>query len=235
MMQNEELILVGGSGDTARSFDPLITELHIHLPHIRVVTFSFSGTVRQTDLPLHSQVSDLKQILTQSIQRNNNKVYIAATSQGAYSVAHILKDSTYAPHINKCIFIDPADYYIDENSKTSQARSWSGVMSYLPNKKTVSSLMKEINSNVIIDVIHFTLRNYGKDGYVSPSERGEDNPQKFPRLNSEMVKSFYLNTPEKNRGQYIENNSLPHAFMRDGDIPKNGKILSELIQQCILR
>lgn len=235
MMYNTELILVGGSGDDARSFDPLIAELHKVLPHIHVVTFSFLGTITQRDVPLHSQVNDLKQVLTQSIQRNNKKVYIAATSQGAYSTTHTLVDDVLGSYISRCIFIDPADYYIDDTIKTSQVRTWSGVMSYLPNKKTISSLMKEIKSNVIIDVIHFTLRNYGKDGYGNPNERGDDNPHMFPRLNTNMVQSFYLNAPEKNRGQYIENNSLPHAFTRDGDIPKNWKILSELIQQRILK
>jgi hypothetical protein len=64
--------------------------------------------------------------------------------------------------------------------------------------------------------------------------RGHDNPQMYARLNNEMVRSFYTNTPPKNRGQYIEDATLPHAFMRDGDKQKNMDTILSLLKRTIL-
>jgi len=91
--------------------------------------------------------------------------------------------------------------------------------------------MKKTGSDVKVDVVNFTLRNYTKKGYAM--DRGKDDPNNFERLNNKMVKSFYDKTPIKNRGKYIEINRIPHAIMRDGNVKENVKKVGDLLFKLI--
>lgn len=224
-----KIVLIGGSGDDEHSFHPLVTKLIACFPHFAFVTFSFSNTVNNLDLPLHSQVDDLRFVLRNVTKSSDEQFILIATSQGAYSLAHILSEKHVSTHIQECILLDPADYYTDNTIPISQAHSWSGFETYKPDRLTASMKMKEMVGNSKINVVHFTLRNHDKNGYGSIEQRGVDNPNKFSRLNSDMVRSFYENTPEANRGSYITENTLPHAFMRDGEVVENINKLTNLI------
>lgn len=227
------IILVGGSGDDKHSFNLLVERMAVSLPQYRILTLSFSGVESHNDLPLHTQCDDLATIVDQEMKDPRVSLVLIATSQGAYSTVHILCDLKYASRIKRCILVDPADYSIDVRRLISQARSWSGFEDYIPSRETVSVMMKRIVGNVKVYVIHFVLRNYDKSGYGDPKQRGMDNPQKSPRLNSKMVKSFYINTPERNKGTYCEDKTLPHAFMRDGNIAQNIKTLADYFKNIL--
>lgn len=233
MQDSTTLIIVGGSGDDEHSFDPLKRIMGKCMPKLKVVTFSFTSTKSHSDLPLHTQVNDLNAILDHENAASHKSCVLMATSQGAYSATHVLVNSHYGQLIKQCILVDPADYYSDTKILLSQAHSWSGFEAYEPEKKTISMLMNDIKSDVVVDVIHFALRNYDKNGYGAPSERRVDNPHKFPRLNSNMVESFFRNTPQKNKGHYVVEKTLPHAFMRDGNIDQNCETLSRIIYNLL--
>ena len=97
---------------------------------------------------------------------------------------------------------NPADYYLNSN----QDHTWSGSQDYNPNEKVISDEIKEIIGNFKVDVVHLTLHNYGKTGYIEKEyiNRGKNHREAFPRLNTQMVKSFYYKVPNTNKGRYLE-------------------------------
>ncbi|MFA6004981.1 MAG: hypothetical protein WC775_00660 [Patescibacteria group bacterium] len=230
---NEAVIFVGGSGDTRNTFNALVLELQKRTNR-PVVTFSFSGVEENKQPTLNQQTSDLLEILQYSKSMLKfSSIAILCTSMGAYSTTEALLDKQFDPFISKVVFIDPADYYITE-AQSLNPKTWSGFESYNPNKETISQKLAKISSSVIIDVIHSFLRNHGPNGYLPVADRGSDKFGYFPRLSTLMVKSFFDFTPDKNKGSYIEDEQIPHAFMRDGDIDKNIVRIVELIGTCLV-
>lgn len=226
------ILIVGGSGDSKDSYEELIDRLTPLIPERAVVTFSFRGVEEKIDMPLAQQIQDLKDVM--DTLKNMQAISIVTTSNGAFSVAHLLTDPERRKAVRSIVLLDPADHYCDTQETVKSSRTWTGIDVYVPTRKTTATLMGEISSTVTVHVVNFTLRNYGRDGYADPSLRGVDDPNRYARLNNEMVHSFYANTPPQNRGQYREDNTLPHAFMRDGDRQKNiGTILS-LLTRTIL-
>lgn len=228
------ILLVGGSGDSKDSYDELVYKLLPLVPMDTIVTFSFRGVEEGLDMPLYQQIQDLKDVMTELKSRSIDSVKIVATSNGAFSVAHLLIDPEWAKMIQSVILLDPADHYCATQETLKTSHTWTGIDLYDPTQKTTSSLMGEIASDTTVHVINFTLRNYGKDGYVKTELRGVDDPHKYARLNNAMVSSFYEHTPQKNRGKYIEINTLPHAFMRDGDKEKNITTVISILKRTIL-
>ncbi|NTU46838.1 hypothetical protein HGA88_04400 [Candidatus Roizmanbacteria bacterium] len=224
------LIIVGGSGDTKDSFHDFISVLSKKLFGFSYVTFSYRGVETNREFPLVQQVHDLEQVVEWIKKNHNLPLTLVCTSMGAFSTAHLLINNTYKEIIARTIFIDPADYSLDADDGDG---TWSGFENYNPTNPTVSSLMKEIDSHVKVDVINFLLRNHGPHGYAPVEERGSDTPALFARLNNLMVKQFYDNTPLINRGEYIEDTQLPHAFMRDGDVKENIEHLHQLITSLL--
>ncbi|MCX6731976.1 MAG: hypothetical protein NTV98_00355 [Candidatus Roizmanbacteria bacterium] len=228
------ILFVGGSGDSKDSFTPLITQLVLAFPQYKFITFSFRGVEDNKDLLLSHQIDDLEWVLKTIIKTAESKITLVVTSNGAFCTAHVLTDSQFNQYIENTIFLDPADHYLDTQATVKEARTWTGFQSYLPSKPTSSILLQKISSSVIINVVNFTIRNYGEEGYGVVDERGIDNEKKHSRLNNDMVKSFYLNTPNKNRGLYIEDHTLPHAFMRDGDITKNIERIIQILKRSVI-
>ncbi|MDQ6985833.1 MAG: hypothetical protein Q9M91_06695 [Candidatus Dojkabacteria bacterium] len=91
---------------------------------------------------------------------------------------------------------------------------WGGFSDYKPKNTTASDQLKNLKEKVKVDVVHLTVQNYSKEGYIEKEfkNRDKNDSKGFPRLSTEMVKSFYKNTPTEFRGDYIELNKLPHAF-----------------------
>ena len=125
--------------------------------------------------------------------------------------------------------LDPADYLVDMGEK--EGKTWTGYEKYDFEADTLSKLMTKINSNVKVHVVNFKIRNYSDKGYPPESERSKDNSKLFSRLNNDMVEAFYERTPYKNHGMYIEDDSLPHAFLRDGNINKNIKTVCSYLEE----
>lgn len=229
------LLFVGGSGDSKDSYTNLISRLEPIFPLHKIITFSFKGVEDNSDLPLVQQVGDLMEICDEIINKSDTSISLIATSNGAFSASHIIIDNRYGAYFKDIVLLDPADHYVDTQETGRSSKTWTGLQKYLPTKATSSSLMKKIASEIKVHVVNFTIRNYGVDGYVADKERGIDNVKMVSRLNNDMVKSFYEQTPLINRGFYIEDNSLPHAFMRDGDVDENIDRIINILRKCILK
>lgn len=227
------MLFVGGSGDSKDSYTKLMEQLTITFPHYKFITFSFQGVEEGIDNFLSLQIQDLKEVLYDIFNDKHVEITLIATSNGAFSTSHILVDKQFNPFIKNAILLDPADYFIDGAVTVKNARTWTGLQKYAPSNPTTATLLNKITSDVRVNVVNFTIRNYGEKGYVEKQERGVDNDKKYSRLNNEMVRSFYKNIPKENRGLYIEDNTLPHAFMRDGNLKKNIQRITEIILQCL--
>jgi hypothetical protein len=213
------LLLVGGSGDTAKGFEPLVTKLIDQLVNYSICTFSFASKSEVENL-LDIQSRELEEVLSQLVTEYHfKKIDIFCTSQGAYSTAKVLASHKFNESISSVIMYDPADYYMDGTN----LHSWSGPQEYVPNRKVVSDDLVGILGNYKVNVVHLTLRNHGTDGYleIEHGKRGEDNPGGYPRLSTQMVKNFFIKIPSANKGEYIEVSDVPHAILRDGNISQN--------------
>ncbi len=230
---SDTLIIVGGSDDDRFTFKSLAKKLLKNGESSNIITFSFKGTEENISLPLKQQIEDLKTILKWVLKRYQGNITIICTSMGAYSTSHVLVESEFNKRLNSAIFIDPADYYLSKDMKSDGGGTWNGLNKYQPKEITASSLLNNLDSKTKIHVINFTLRNYTKNGYVKKDIRHIDNKAYYQRLNNNMVKSFYNNTPKNNRGEYIEDNTIPHAFNRDGNIENNVISLTKLIQKIL--
>lgn len=231
------LVLIGGVGDPAEIFEPLINKLASRLPDHTICTFTFSQ--KSSDLSLlNLQTKELVEVLNQLINYHNLKaIDLWCTSMGSYATVIAINDPTYSKYISHAIFFDPADYYLDDLAMdVEQETTWSGYTDYHPTRPTVSSILSTLQSNVIIDVVHLTVRNHSNSGYLESDfgNRSHDNPDGFPRLNTEMVKTFYTRTPQKNRGKYLEINNLPHAIFRDGDVNHNLQTITNHLATTVL-
>lgn len=225
------VILIGGSGDTKDSLSPLAEALHSKQKNKNIYTFSFTGVEKNLSPTLKQQTEDLENVLNYIMKKNNTPIILICTSMGAYSAVNVMLSKTYLGHISHVIFLDPADYYIKDESREKGANTWAGFMDYNPTHETASFLLKQIKGNLKIDVIHLPLRNHGPDGYAQ--NREIDNPQFYPRLNSKMAKSFYENVPVSNRGKYLEIRDIPHAFARDGNLNENVVVLTNFLNSLL--
>ena len=213
------LVLIGGSGDNIEKFVPLVDVLRQKIKNFSICTFTFSFEGR-TEYILELQSKELEDVVKQLINNQKFKeLYLFCTSMGAYATVRLLAKAIYNNKIRKVIMYDPADYYFN----SQQEHTWSGSQAYSAVKPVVSDKLKLIKGNFRIDVVHLTLRNYGKSGYIEPKyiNRGKDHSDGYPRLNIEMVQSFYNKTPFANRGRYIEESDVPHGLLRDGNIKQN--------------
>jgi len=194
-----------------------------------IATFSFRGLETKKKFPAKQQYYDLKELVKYLISvKHKKRISIVCTSMGAISTTLIAVDKYFDKYLHKIIFLDPADYQ-KINKKEAESETWSGADKFEPKQAILTNKIKDISSSVKIHVVNFLLRNFDKTGYAPVNERGNDNPKLYPPLNNDMVKIFYTNTPAKNRGRYIEDKKLPHAFIRDGNIRENEVRVSELI------
>lgn len=221
-------VIVGGFGDDRNYFANLIKQLQSKF-RSDFVTFSFRGVEEKKALGLNQQARDLEEVV-KHVSKKYEDLMLICTSDGQFSTSKLLA-TKHAKLVSSAIYLDPADYYLEQGDRSPWEFIWSGYQKYKPAKKTSSDLLKEIKSDTKIHVVNFTIRNYGKNGYAPENERGKDNPKLFARLSNDMVKAFYVNTPENNKGKYIEDNTSPHAFMRDGNVKQNIKKIADLISK----
>lgn len=217
------LLLVGGSGDTAEGFLPLVTILSQKIPATNICTFTFSAQSK-TESILDIQAIELVEVMDKlTIKLGYKSINIFATSMGAYSTIKLLSSNKYTNLIDKVIFFDPADYYLSAKFGDSGDVTWSGSQKYLPTKDVISDELKHVTGKVKISVVHLTLRNYGNSGYLKNDylDRGDYIPTGYPRLSTDMVKQLYDKIPKSNQDRYVELTEVPHALLRDGNISNN--------------
>lgn len=222
------LVLIGGSGDSSEKFVPLVKLISQELFDYSICTFTFTSS-SATESILEIQSRELEQVINQLVNKYSmTTLSLFCTSMGSYATVKLLAKGNFNNKIKKVIMYDPADYYL--NSK--QDHTWSGSKTYQPNGKVISDELKAIKGKFMIDVIHLTILNYGKSDYINKEYymRGKDYPEGYPRLNSQMVKSFYNKTPGTNKGKYIEVSDIPHGgIVRDGNIKENVKKVAKNI------
>ena len=227
------LVFVGGSGDDRNKFENLVALLHERGLSYGIVTFSFRGIETGKEFPTGQQYYDLRELVEYLVsKKHKKKISIVCTSMGAISTTLIAVDKQFNRYLHKIIFLDPADYP-KIGKKEPESKTWAGTDKFESKRAVLSNKIKNINSNVKVDVVNFLLRNFGKSGYAPVGQRGGDNPKLYSRLNNDMVKAFYKNTPAKNKGKYVEDRKLPHAFLRDGNVKANEIGASELIYRLL--
>lgn len=227
---NETIVLIDGSGGNRLKLRPLAIYLNSKFADKNIVAISFSGSETGVSYPPKTQYGDLKAVLNYLIENKENKKFdLVCTSMGSVSTVLVLTDKDFDKYLANVIMLDPADYFIDMGEK--EGKTWTGYEKYDFEADTLSKLMSNINSDVKVHIINFKIRNYSDKGYVIESGRGVDNPKLFSRLNNNMVEAFYERTPYKNHGMYIEDDNLPHAFLRDGNIKKNIKTISNYLEE----
>lgn len=216
---------------------PLVEALRDKIPNSAVCTFNFS-THSDSESLLDLQSRELEEVFSQlSSNYNFKEINIFTTSMGAYATINLLNHYIYSAPIKHVIFYDPADYYIGAKIADSNDSTWSGSDIYRPNKEVISNRLKTIKSSSKISVVHLTLKNYSKSGYIDKefSNRGVDHESGYPRLNKHMVKHFYSCIPTPNKGRYIKEPSVPHAILRDGDISSNlARVTSTIAEDFLI-
>lgn len=227
------IIFADGDGSDKNSAIGSFNLLHEKTTDTNILAFSYRKP-QKNDCYLCNSIEDLSTLTTYAKQNlAPNKITIIATSAGAYPTTYLAISSVHNKSIDKIMYLDPADYLIHSDNDHSFEMSWAGPENYPMEKPTIAKLLNKIDTDIKIDVVNFMLRNRDVDGYVPVEKRHLDHPDKFARLNNDMVQAFYENTPEKNRGKYIEDHQLPHAFERDGDLEKNRERIVELILTCL--
>ena len=233
------LVLVGGLGDTVEIFQPLVNEMSQLLPDHSICTFDLSPSTQDKRGLLEVQTEELKEVFKDLTDKYHfSQLDIWCTSMGAYATTKLMVDPQFAGRLNHVIFFDPAAYYLTSTFGTpGEEVTWSGHMDYQPREPVVSDMLTKLSSNVKVDVVHLTVRNHSSKGYIYSDygKRGEDTPGEYPRLNTEMVKKFYSNLPDHNKGKYVEVNHLPHGFVRDGDIGDNLKKVAQVTADLLAK
>lgn len=225
------IILIDGDGGNRLELRPLAKFLFEGTKDSNIVAVSFEQMETNMQLPSpKTQLFDLKAIISKIIEIIKvNEINLVATSTGAISaVLATIEDDGL--DIKNVVLLDPADYLLVDLS-SNLGQTWDGNQIYPSDKKTFSLLLKDVRQNVKIHVINFMIKNciegkYGQD-------RGFHYPEGHSRLNNDMVRSFYTRTPDVNKGIYIEDNKLPHAFLRDGNIKNNLNIIKKYIVDLI--
>lgn len=232
--RNKCLVLIGGVGDPAEIFEPLVKLIDHKLTDHTICTFTFSQKSNTIPL-LQQQVNELEEVLDKLIASVQFKeINLWCTSMGAYSTVKVITNPKYNQYLKHAILFDPADYYLDDRAlSVDDEFTWSGYESYNPKFPTISKSLSDITSDISVNVTHLIVKNHNQSGYLDKkySERNMNNPKGYPRLNTEMVKQFYKNLPVKNTGEYQEIDHVPHAIFRDGDINYNlTTIANQLIE-----
>jgi hypothetical protein len=219
---NGIVVMIGGFGDDRNAFKNICHGLIETKSDTDVCSYSIRGLETDKSFPVFQQILDLQEVLDLLLTRGYQNIKLVSTSMGSIAMTAVLVDKKYKEFISSGIYLDPADYYL-KFDVLEEPETWSGYKKYEPTQPTVSTLLKNLDTNVKISVVSFALKNCVEDKYFfsANSERGVDIPKGHSRLSIEMTKSFFENTPSKNKGRYIENKTLPHGFERDGDVNRN--------------
>lgn len=222
------IIFVSGSGDSKQNFYPIIKSVRDNVEHT-LVCFSFRGRETDKNYDRAQQVQDLKDVINHLIEGGYKEIILVPFSMGFLSVSSILSTNIYSKCITDVIMFDPADYPTDGSRGT-----WSGSDKFDSDLELYSDGLENIEGDFKINIIFFGLRNFDPANKPRTNkERGVDKPDFATRLNIKMSKNIHNQIPEKNRGKFIIDPRLPHAFLRDGNIERNIKDISNYIKKFI--
>jgi len=225
------MVLIDGDGGNRLKLRPLAKFLFNEIQDSNIAAISFEQMETDMRFPApKTQLLNLVEIISKIREIIKIKeINLVATSGGAISAVLVVVNKEDLG-IKNVVLLDPTDYLLRDLT-LPLGQTWDGNQKYPVDKKTFSSLLKGVRHDVKVHVINFTLRNCidGKYGI----DRGFDYPEGHSRLNNDMVRSFYIRTPDINKGIYIEDNKLPQAFLRDGKIKSNLNIIKKYIMDFI--
>jgi len=225
------IILIDGDGGNRLELRPLAKFLSEEIEGSNIAAISFERMETDMQFPTpDTQLLNLREIISKIKEILKIKeMNLVATSTGAISAVLAIVNGDNLG-IKNVILLDPADYVL-VNQSSHLGQTWDGNQIYPKDKETFSTLLKNTQHNIKIHVINFILRNCinGKYG----TDRGFDYPEGHSRLNNDMVRYFYIRTPDINKGIYIKDIKLPHAFLRDGDIKSNLNVIKKYIIEII--
>lgn len=227
------IVFCGGIGDTKEAFHNLATDLSKN-HDLNSCAWDYSIEYRkEANLDVESISKGIRKLLRELEKIGYKEFTIWGTSLGA--VPTVLSVVSTDSNIKSLIFIDPADYYTDPEEFRKHPKTWDGGEKYNPISQTLSNLLSQVKGDTKVNVVHFGLKNCKNKGYIDEKheDRGRAYEDGIPRLNRDMAMSFYTSTPEKNRGEFIDDNILPHGIFNYGDIKKNQERLVELTLEFI--
>jgi len=224
------IIFINGDKDIKDSFYPIINKVKNLTTDYSLACFSFRG--RETNSKyIHKQlILDLEEVLDYIIKQGFTKISLLATSSGFVSTAFILPQEKYSQYIKTVIFLDPADYPLIGKKIT-----WSSKHKFKPKGTLVSSQLKNITSNVKIHTIFFALKTWDTklNKIVRAENLNSSNPSHITRMNIKMTKNIYNTIPPINKGKWVEDKILPHAFERDYDVENNQNIIANYVVNLV--
>jgi len=138
---DEVLVIVGGDGDTNKTFIRLVEELYEKGFKSDVVTISFRKGKENITPSLKAQMEDLFEVLNFLQSKNYSSINILCTSNGAYSTAKVLGSNMFNNVLLNVVFLDPADYYLssessDEPDFIMSDRTWGHIQALITSNIT---------------------------------------------------------------------------------------------------
>lgn len=230
---NELIVFYGGTGDTKEIFHDLATELS-QKHNLSCCAWDYSKEYRHdADVDGEAIIQDVRNLFQELEEEGYDDFTSWGTSLGA--VPAVFSAVYTDANISTLILMDPADYYTDPIEFKKHPETWNGGEKYEPTSKTVSNLLANMEGKTKVNVVHFGLRNCRDKGYIDENyeDRWKDYEYGIPRLSYDMAKSFYDCTPERHRGEFIEDKQLPHGIFNYGDVKKNQERLVELTLEFI--
>jgi len=226
------IIFINGDGDIKESFYPIIKNVEDLTQEYSLACFSFRGRETDTKYPHKQLILDLEEILQYLIKKGFKEINILCTSSGFVSTAFALSKNKYAQYLKTVVLLDPADYPL-----VGEKRTWAGNMEFTPTTELVSDNLKNIPSTTTIHTIFFAIKSWNQvlGKIVKQSLLNTSNPNHLTRMNIEMTKNIHKTIPEKSRGEWIEDKTLPHAFERDYNVKENQKIIAQYVYDLIVK
>ena len=227
--RNKVAIFISGSGDIKDSFSPVI-ELLKDDDTTSLLSFSFRGRETQKKYPPKQQIEDLNDVINYLIHEGYNEISLIPTSMGFISTSSVLSNDKYSEVLGDVLMLDPADY-----PKDHSRGSWSGKDEFIKDSALYSDSLSNIKGKYKVNVVFFALRNFAENYKdFTNEERGIDNENAYSRLNNDMSENIFRSIPKSNRGSFVMDKDLPHAFSRDGDPKVNHKHIADYVQRYIL-
>lgn len=218
-------MFISGDRDTKDSFIPIA---HRITSKSSLASFSFRGRETGKKYSIEQQVNDLQEVITFLLSKGYEHFYLAPVSTGFISVAHLFRESGLSLKIKGILMLDPADYPLDRSRGT-----WTGRDKFDPRGSLLSSYLNNITHKMIIDVVFFGLKNINMDMNEFSNKpfvrRGDNLLDGYTRLNKDMILNIYDSIPEHVKGVFVIDNTIPHAFKRDGDVHDNQEKIAEYI------
>jgi hypothetical protein len=225
------ILFVCGDKEVKDSFYSIIDKVEKLSNESSLACFSFRGRETNKKYSPKQMVFDLEELLEHLISKGYTNINLVATSSGFVSTVFAITNANLSDYIKKVVLLDPADYEFEGRKHT-----WTSYEEYKPESALISSKLRKLASNIKIHTIFFALKAWDTHlkEIVKADKLNTNNPNHVTRMNIEMTKNIHKEVPEKNRGKWIEDKVLPHAFERDFDVNNSQTIIAQYVVDLII-